>query len=120
IPAGPVLVLSEVKSRRSRAACWALIPLVSPLRKNRSNPRWRNRLIISDNCNLSGYIRQAKYNFCIIGIPCTERSGARRLAQRRLPLEPGRPGGAADHRRHPLRGGELGADRPFPWRRRAG
>src|SRR5262252_6749172 len=42
MPAGP----SEVRSLRSRAACWVLMLLVSLLRKNRSSPRWRNRLII--------------------------------------------------------------------------
>jgi hypothetical protein len=42
------------------------------------------------------------------------RARARRLAQRRLPLEQHRPDRTPDRGRHPLRGRELGADRPFP------
>jgi hypothetical protein len=39
---------------------------------------------------------------------------ARRLAQCRLQLEARRPHRTPDRGRHPLRGRELGADRPFP------
>src|SRR4029077_16726601 len=42
------------------------------------------------------------------------------LAQRHLPLEPRRPGGPVNRGRRRLRGRELGADRPFPRRGRAG
>ena len=48
------------------------------------------------------------------------RDGARRLTQCRVSLEPRRPDRAADDRRQRVGGRVLGADRPFPRRRRPG
>jgi hypothetical protein len=47
MPAGPALTFSEVGSLRSRATCWALMLLVSLLRKTQATPQEREKLLLA-------------------------------------------------------------------------
>jgi hypothetical protein len=51
MPLGCVLSSKSSNIRRSFLANFALIPLVSPFLKNRSNPLWRNLEIMLPNVN---------------------------------------------------------------------